>query len=343
MGEGSGGQSWADTLRDLAIARRTAPRHGGRTVRSVGDATRLRLEDRAWQGGPIRSTALVDVRFMALFALLWMTITAVVLLPLPNGHEPFEIDAVLVAAFFPLAGIAMLVYVLHGLRDYRRFGPLPLTLAPFPARPGRSVSGRINEVPAGIDLTDARVRLTLVRRWTRSKPMVERSLFDTTASIRTSSPPTGSALVFSVDVPEALPESTPAKEGESFVWSVTLESPAAKLSRRYEIPVLAASAPASASAEAAVRKAGAADLGTEDPGTAIPVSARQRTVARRLAIGGPLLCSALWFWTTLFGSSNDFRVTDILFLAFGVVPLLAIPRLLRRLDETMTIERPPRG
>lgn len=101
-----------------------------------------------------------------LFAGVWNLISAA--MPFIAYREVVDKGnyAGLLALVFPLVGIGLLVWAIRRTREWRRFGPAPVSLDPFPGSIGGHVGGTIDlavpfdpaarfDVPEGLDESDA--------------------------------------------------------------------------------------------------------------------------------------------------------------------------------------------
>ena len=81
------------------------------------------------------------------FAIFWNAISAVT--PFIAYREVVSNDnyIALVALLFPLVGIGLLIWALRRTFEWRRFGPAPVTLDPFPGSIGGHVGGTVDINP----------------------------------------------------------------------------------------------------------------------------------------------------------------------------------------------------
>ena len=95
-----------------------------------------------WRSNEIRSKAKLTMYFVWIFAIVWNAISAPVVFIVP-GEFTRGNHAVLIALLFPLTGAGLLYYAVKTTLNWRRFGPTPLSLDPFPGQIGGRVAGKV--------------------------------------------------------------------------------------------------------------------------------------------------------------------------------------------------------
>lgn len=203
------------------------------------------LADDAWQTATIRSSSKTSMYGAWVFAVFWNAISAPI--PFLAYGEIVERHnyVVLIGLLFPLVGIGLLVWALRRTLEWRRFGPAPVTLDPFPGSIGGHVGGSI-DLRLPFDPT-AKFRVTLtnlhsaVSGSSKDRSRSEKALWQDGTLAHVESCGLGTRLVFRFDVPEGLGESDTEHDDSYKLWRLSLEAelPGTDLDRSYEIPVYA--------------------------------------------------------------------------------------------------------
>ena len=202
-----------------------------------------------WQTATIRSNSKAAMYFTWAFAAFWNLISA----PLPFVIHGEVLDKqnflALIGLLFPLVGIGLIVWAIRRTREWRRFGPTPVTLDPFPGAIGGHVGGTI-DIRLPFDST-ARYKLTLtsVKSYIsgsgKHRSRKEKATWQDAQLAHAEPGMDGTRLTFRFDVPDELDESDADQGGDSYqVWRLNLnaELPGADLDRDFEIPVYATGA-----------------------------------------------------------------------------------------------------
>ena len=206
----------------------------------------------AWQSATIRSGSKATMWAAWVFAGIWNLISAVMPFIAYREITQNQNYVVLVALLFPLVGIGLIVWAVRRTREWRRFGPTPVTLDPYPGSIGGHVGGTI-DLPMTFD-ADARFTLSLSsihsyisgkgkNRSRKEKANWQDSQVAHAESVtlaNSSGNSMGTRLSFRFDVPEGLdPSDAVQDEDEYYLWRLHLEAelPGANLDRDYEIPV----------------------------------------------------------------------------------------------------------
>ncbi|HEY7772816.1 MAG TPA: DUF3592 domain-containing protein [Marinagarivorans sp.] len=207
------------------------------TAASTGDAPWL--ANAKWRN-PISSSAKTAVWALWGFCIFWnllsLPVTAVV---------PSELKAqnyiILVALLFPAAGVGMVVWALVLTARWRRFGPAPLTLSPYPAPIGGTMAGKIDLAQRLPQNAFVEVTLSCVRSYYRgtgkNRRRSEQLIWSKTGAAQVAIASGGSVLTFRFNTPSDLPESELACDDYHF-WRLRVYTklPGADLDRSYEIP-----------------------------------------------------------------------------------------------------------
>jgi hypothetical protein len=204
----------------LLIYTWTATKEKDASLAQYQDAPWL-LND-AWQMPEIRSGSKAAMWGAWIFAAFWNAISSVT--PFMAYKEVVENQnyLALIALLFPLVGIGLLSWAVRRTLEWRRFGPAPVTLDPFPGSIGGHVGGTID-----LNLN-------------RSRKEEAKWQDELVAHAEPGSK--GTRLTFRFDVPDRLDESDAVQKGDSYYsWRLNLraELPGTDVDRDYEIPVYA--------------------------------------------------------------------------------------------------------
>lgn len=215
----------------------------------------------AWQTPEIRSGSKAAMWGAWAFAAFWNAISAVT--PFIAYREVVENQnyLALIALVFPLVGLGLLAWAVRRTLEWRRFGPAPVTLDPFPGSIGGHVGGTIDlELP--FDST-ARFHVTLSNLHSymsgsgKNRSRQEEARWQNERVAHAEPGSKGTRLSFRFDVPEGLDESDAAQDGDSyFRWRLNLRAELAgtDIDRDYDIPVYATARQSRNLAERAMRR-----------------------------------------------------------------------------------------
>ena len=204
------------------------------------------LLDEAWQTATIRSSSKASMIGVWLFAAVWNLVSA----PLPFVLYEEVLDKqnyiALVGLLFPLVGIGMLTWAIRRTLEWRRFGPTPVTLDPFPGSIGGHVGGTI-ELNEPFDAsTDFQLTLTSLKSYIsgsgKNRSRNERAKWQDMIVAHAESTGSGTRLTFRFDVPAGLRESDALREEDTYyLWRLDLtgELDGTDLNRSFDIPVYA--------------------------------------------------------------------------------------------------------
>jgi hypothetical protein len=197
-----------------------------------------------WQTATIKSNSKTAMYASWGFAAFWNLISAP--LPFVVYQEFVEKDnyAGLLGLLFPLVGIGLFVSAFRRSMEWKRFGPAPVTLDPFPGAIGGHIGGIIDiRLPYDSE-SKFLLSLTCVNSYVsgsgKSRSRKESVQWQDTQWLPASSGSDGSRLSFRFDVPDNLSESDAQKTGDSYyLWrlNVKAELPGTDIDRDYEIPV----------------------------------------------------------------------------------------------------------
>lgn len=215
-----------------------------------------------WQTAEILSSSKATMYFTWGFAALWNLIS----LPLPFAIYPEIVEkenyVAVIGLLFPLVGIWLISWAVRRTLEWRRFGPAPVALDPFPGSIGGHVGGTI-DVRLPYDPA-ARFTVTLTNLYShysgsgKNRKRDESAKWQDTQIANASSGVRGTRLAFRFDIPENLSESDATKEEDSYyLWRLNLHGDVegVDIDRDYEIPVYATGENSHALSEIAVREA----------------------------------------------------------------------------------------
>jgi hypothetical protein len=205
------------------------------------------LLDDAWQTPTVRSSSKASMIGVWIFAIIWNLVSAP--LPFIMFEEVVERHnyIALVGLLFTMVGIGMLVWAIRRTLEWRRFGPTPVTLDPFPGSIGGHVGGTIDLNLPFDSQTEFELTLTNINSYVsgsgKNRSRKEKAGWqDSVVAHAESSSAGGTRLSFRFDVPDGLPESDADRDGDSYtIWRLDLsaELEGADLDRSFDIPVYA--------------------------------------------------------------------------------------------------------
>ncbi len=204
------------------------------------------LANEKWQTATIKSSSKTAMYIAWSFAVFWNLVSAP--LPFVVYREIVEKDnyAGLIGLLFPLVGIGLLVFAFRRTLEWKRFGPAPVTLDPFPGAVGGHVGGTIDiNLPHDPGLKFL-LSLVCVRSYVsgsgKNRRRSESVKWQKTQWLQARSGVNGTRLSFRFDVPADITESDAEKSGDDYyLWrlNVKAELPGSDIDRDYEIPVYA--------------------------------------------------------------------------------------------------------
>ena len=215
-----------------------------------------------WQTAVVKSNSKATMVFTWGFAAFWNLISA----PLPFVVYKEVLDKentiALVGLLFPLIGIGLLTWAVRRTLEWRRFGPAPVTLDPYPGSIGGHVGGTI-DVRLPYDF-GAQFSLTLTNLHSyisgsgKNRSRKESAKWQDTQVAHTTSGSKGTRLSFRFEVPEDLDESDADRSEDQYtIWrlNVQAELAGADIDRDYEIPVYATRQKSSQLSEFSIQQA----------------------------------------------------------------------------------------
>jgi len=219
----------------------------------------------AWQTPSVRSGSKSAMWGAWMFAALWNAVSAAT--PFIAWREIVDNGnyLALVALLFPLVGIGLLAWAIRRTLEWRRFGPAPVTLDPFPGAIGGHVGGTIDlRLPYDSTAT-FRVTLTCVHSYMsgsgKNRSRKEVAAWQDELVAHAAPDAGGTRLTFRFDVPGELEAADASRVGDSYyLWRLNLRAalPGTDVDRDYDIPVYATGEPSRHLSDRAARDARAA-------------------------------------------------------------------------------------
>ena len=242
-----------------------------------------------WQTDTIRSSSKATMWAAWGFALFWNLISAPLPFVLFDEVTNKQNYIALVGLLFPLVGIGLLWWAIARALEWRRFGPAPFRMDPFPGSIGGHVGGAI-DLNLPFD-PQARFQLTLTNIYSyesgsgkhRSRKETAEWQDKLVAHAEPSS--SGTRLTFRFDVPEELNESDAQRDGKSYhLWRLNLNAvlDGPDIDRDYEIPVYATAQQSRWVSATAARNARGEQDKIDDAAVIKAVNIRSGAVGREL-------------------------------------------------------------
>ena len=202
------------------------------------------LENKNWSPDGISSGAKHAHWVLAGFALFWNLISFPLLFQLEEIMSQVRQQPVMAFVFiFPIIGVGLIVAAWGSFQQWRRFGPTPLVLDPYPGAGGGHVGGAVD---TGIAFTTGqRFDVTLCCIYSymsgsgKNRSRSETVKWQADGVCHSERTGQGTCLSFRFDVPAGLPNSDVKKGSSYHLWRVSIacELDGPDFSRRYEIPV----------------------------------------------------------------------------------------------------------
>ena len=197
-----------------------------------------------WQSAEVKSDSRASMWGSWAFAAFWNLVSAP--LPFVIYTEVTEKDNLpaLLGLMFPIVGIGLITWAIKRTLEWRRFGPAPVTLDPFPGSIGGHVGGTIDVNLPYDASTQFSITLTSLHSYVsgsgKNRSRKESAEWQDSQVAHVSPGAKGSRLSFRFDVPENLMASDATQDGDScYIWRLSLkaELPGVDIDRDYEIPV----------------------------------------------------------------------------------------------------------
>ena len=203
------------------------------------------LLDDDWQTETIKSSSKASMYGVWIFAALWNLISA----PLPFVmYEEVIVRKnyiALVGLMFTVVGIGLLVWAIRRTLEWKRFGPSPVTLDPFPGSIGGHVGGTIELALPHDAGNEFQLTLTNIKSYVsgsgKNRSRKEKAKWQDMLVAHAESTGSGTRLTFRFDVPEGLRESDAERSDTHYIWRLSLNADlqGTDIDRSYDIPVYA--------------------------------------------------------------------------------------------------------
>ena len=198
-----------------------------------------------WQSETIRSSSKASMYGIWAFAALWNLISAPLPFVLYDEVVNKENHIALVGLLFNAVGIWLLVWAIRVTLEWRRFGPTPVTLDPFPGSIGGHVGGTIDIGVPFDTANDFGLTLTSIHHYYsgsgKNRSRKEKALWQDALIAHSEPGGRGTRLTFRFDVPEGLRESDADTDDSYYEWRLALkaELEGTDIDRSYSLPVYA--------------------------------------------------------------------------------------------------------
>lgn len=205
------------------------------------------LANNKWQSPTLLSDAKFGMQAMWFFAVIWNAMTCY--LPFIAYQEITEKQnyPILIALLFNIVGLGLIYAAIKATREWRRFGPAPLTLDPFPAALGGHAGGYVDvnlpyDPSARFDIT----LTNLVGSYSRSgseRRYREKAVWQDSLFAHTEAGPKGTRVFFRFNLPDDLEqsdaESKSSLQEKTQIWRLSFHTDitGTDFSRQYDIPV----------------------------------------------------------------------------------------------------------
>lgn len=204
------------------------------------------LLDDAWQTATVRSSSKASMVGVWIFALFWNLVSAPIPFLLYEEVVEKKNYIALVGLLFTAVGIGMFVWAVRRTREWKRFGPTPVTLDPFPGSIGGHVGGTIDLNLPFDSQNEFQVTLTSLKSYIsgsgKNRSRKEHAKWQDVIVAHAESTGIGTRLTFRFDIPKGLRESDALREDDTYyIWrlDVSAELDGADLDRSFDIPVYA--------------------------------------------------------------------------------------------------------
>ncbi|MDJ0712346.1 MAG: DUF3592 domain-containing protein [Woeseiaceae bacterium] len=195
-----------------------------------------------WQTSEIRSGSKSAMWGAWVFALLWNAISSFVPFAIVGELENGNYIA-LVGLLFPLVGVGLLFWAIRRTLEWRRFGPSPVLLDPFPGSIGGHVGGTIDLNLPFDPKIDFKLTLTNINSYMSGsgddRSRREKARWQDAIIAHAEPGSRGTRLTFRFEVPDDLQASDAKQDDNYMLWRLNLAAdlPGTDLDRDYELPV----------------------------------------------------------------------------------------------------------
>ena len=220
-----------------------SPKPKDKTAPRFADSPWLLDDD--WQTATIKSSSKASMYAVWGFAIFWNLVSSY--LPFVMYDEVVNKGNMLalVGLLFTAVGIGLIAWAVNRTLEWKRFGPTPVTLDPFPGSIGGHVGGTIDMTLPFDANHEFQLTLTNIRSYVsgsgKNRSRNEKAEWQDIIVAHAESTGGGTRLTFRFDVPEGLDESDAEREETYYIWRLALsaELDGTDLDRSYDIPVYA--------------------------------------------------------------------------------------------------------
>ncbi len=202
------------------------------------------LENKRWRDNQIRSNAKATIWFYWGFAISWNLVTSPILFNFDQLSREVEAPFLLLILLFPIVGLGLLFMAYRKTIEWKRFGPTPLMLSPFPGSISGEVGGTITiNYPLPKDTTFKIVLTNLYtyeRRGSDNNSETHHDIvWQDSQQVLPYNKLGSSEVSFCFSVPEDCHATQTHSSRGYHHWTLEIESiqPSIKLHRNYDIPV----------------------------------------------------------------------------------------------------------
>ncbi len=207
------------------------------------------LARKAWASAVVRDSFAMTGGLIWGFALFWNLVSAPILFIIPRELDQGN-QAILLALMFPIVGLVLLYWAVRKTREWRRFGPLTVTLNPYPGAIGGDVAGTIHlaaPLPAHTFVT---VTLNCLHHSRSGKSSSQSIHWQESHNFKPLQSRRSTTVNFLFEVPEQLPSSElPDRSYYAWTLQVVADVAGVDLDRQVDIPVF----PTGVNADGALR------------------------------------------------------------------------------------------
>ncbi len=246
------------------------------------------LANERWQTAQILSGSKTAMYGAWAFAGIWNLVSAPLPFILYGEITQKENYVALIGLLFPLIGIGLLAWAIRQTAEWRRFGPAPVTLDPFPGSIGGHVGGTI-DINLPFD-SNNRFQLTLSNLHSyysgsgKNRSRKERAKWQDKLVAHAEPGGAGTRIAFRFDVPENLHPSDIEEDDSYHLWRLNLKAviEGPDIDRDYDIPVFATGQQSSRLSEHAVRRGRAEQSKLDDAAVIKAVKVQQGVSGKTL-------------------------------------------------------------
>ena len=252
----------------LLIVTWRAPKEKDKSDPKYADRPWLLNDD--WQTQTIRSNSKTSMYGVWALAAFWNLISAPLPFLLYDEVVNKENYIALVGLLFTAVGIWLLTWAIRVTLEWKRFGPTPVTLDPYPGSIGGHVGGTIDIGVPFDAANEFELTLTNIHSYYsgsgKNRSRKEKAQWQDAMLAHAEPGSGGTRLTFRFDVPEDLPESDAEQDDSYYEWRLALkaELDGTDIDRNYSLPVYATAQQSRHLSDLAVERSRAKQAATSD-------------------------------------------------------------------------------